>query len=80
MALDVESTNYRDLLGKLLETNSLQINEDLKISLPRKGGVYRIIKNGSDATLYVGQSTNLRSWSSGTFLTIILAILAAKDK
>ena len=61
MALDVESTNYSDLLGKLLETNSLPFNEDLKISLPRKGGVYRIIENGSDGTLYVGQSTNLRS-------------------
>jgi excinuclease UvrABC nuclease subunit len=60
MALDAESINYKDLLGKLLDTNSLPFSEDLKTSLQGKGGVYRIIENGSDVTLYVGQSTNLR--------------------
>jgi hypothetical protein len=61
MALDVESIRYKDLLEKLLETNPLPLNEALKGLLPRKEGVYRIVENRSDATLYVGQSTNLRS-------------------
>jgi excinuclease UvrABC nuclease subunit len=68
MAFDVESTRYKELLGKLLETNPLPLNEALKGLLPRKGGVYRIVENGSDEILYVGQSTNLRSRIYGRHL------------
>jgi excinuclease UvrABC nuclease subunit len=68
MALDVESIRYKELLGKLLETNPRPLNDALIGLLPRKGGVYRIVENGSDGTLYVGQSTNLRSRIYGRHL------------
>ena len=61
MQFELDITQYKDELKNLVSGPKLFFDRDLAVSLPRKGGVYRIVENRSDATLYVGQSTNLRS-------------------